>query len=107
MTLDELFEKVNEKARDFTPAEPAPDAKILLNIEGPDPRQWLASFEGGKGALAVYAGEGPDATVTVASDTLIAIATGKLKAAMAFLTGKVKIDGDTDLVGALGKLWPK
>ncbi|MDR1036931.1 MAG: SCP2 sterol-binding domain-containing protein [Deltaproteobacteria bacterium] len=107
MTLDELFVKANEKAADFQPSDPAPDAKILLNIEGPDSRQWFASFEGGRGSLAVYGGEEPDVTVTVAGDTLIDIATGKLKATMAFLTGRVRIDGDADLVGALGRLWPK
>ncbi|MDR1081946.1 MAG: SCP2 sterol-binding domain-containing protein [Deltaproteobacteria bacterium] len=106
MTLDELFEKVNRKAADFVPDESVPEAKILLNIEGPDGRKWLAAFEGGRGRLDVYAGEEPDVTVTVSGDTLIAIATRKLNTTMAFLTGKVKIDGDAELLSALGRLWP-
>ncbi|MDR1041241.1 MAG: SCP2 sterol-binding domain-containing protein [Deltaproteobacteria bacterium] len=107
MTLDELFVKANEMAADFKPDGPVPDAKILINIEGDDSRRWLASFADGKGRLAEYAGEPPDATVTTGADTLIAVATGKLNATMAFLTGKVIVDGDADLLGSLGRLWPK
>jgi putative sterol carrier protein len=106
MTLDELFDKVNRKAADFEYSGTAPDVKILLNIEGPDSRMWLAAFEGGKGRLAVYAGEEPDATVTVQADTLLDVANGKLSATKAFLTGKVSVDGDMDLLGALGRLLP-
>ncbi|MDR3154806.1 MAG: SCP2 sterol-binding domain-containing protein [Deltaproteobacteria bacterium] len=106
MTLDELFRKANEKAEGFGPGQPAPNARILINIEGPDSRQWLAAFEDGKGRLAEYAGEAPDATVTVSGDTLLAVAARKMNATMAFLTGKIKVDGDAELLRALGKLWP-
>jgi putative sterol carrier protein len=106
MTLDELFDKVNEKAATFTPGEEAPDARILLDIEGPDPRKWLASFESGKGAIRVWAGEAADVTVTVPGDTLLAVAEGRLSTAKAFLTGKVRIEGDMDLAMNLGRLWP-
>ncbi|MDR2612427.1 MAG: SCP2 sterol-binding domain-containing protein [Deltaproteobacteria bacterium] len=102
-----MFDKVNEKAATFVPTRPAPDAKILLNIEGPDSRQWLAAFEDGRGRLAVYAGEAADVTVTVSEDTLLSVATHKLTTTMAFLTGKVRVEGDMDLVGALGCLWPE
>jgi putative sterol carrier protein len=106
MTLDELYSKVTEKAGTITFPPGQPDALILLDIHGDDPRRWLVSFRDSRAAVSEYAGETPDVTASASGDTIVSIAERRLKPFRAFLTGKLKIKGDRDLLRRLSEIWP-
>ena len=105
MTLDELYAKIAEKAAKTTSAG-APDASILLDLTGADPRRWLVRFNGGKISISDSDPGPPDLTVTAAAETIIKVATRKTSPMAAFITGKIKVKGDSALAGQLKNIWP-
>jgi putative sterol carrier protein len=106
MTLDELFETISAKAKILSVPDSIEKSKILLNIDAKNPRQWLVDFMGDKVELRDYADELPDVTVTLSEDTLIGIATHEKSPTWAFMTGKIRVDGNVNLVKKLSKIWP-
>ena len=59
------------------------------------------------GVCSVHEGvaEGADVTLTVSDENLIALLTGSLSGVMAFMTGKLKVDGDLMLAKTLPDLF--
>ncbi|MDR2199936.1 MAG: SCP2 sterol-binding domain-containing protein [Deltaproteobacteria bacterium] len=106
MNLDELFEKMESKARTAVPPADAPDCRVLLDVQGEDPRRWLVSCQNGAVAVSVYAGGETDASIILGADTLIGVATRALSPAMAFFTGRLKIKGNKSLLKQLSLIWP-
>lgn len=106
MTLDELFAKMIDKSKKVS-LEGAPQASIVINLTGSDPRRWLVRLDGGKIAVSEAADfRKADLTVTASGETIIKIATKQARPVAAFMTGKVKISGDQNLVGQLKNIWP-
>jgi putative sterol carrier protein len=106
MTLDELYAKMVAKAAKTT-ASGAPDASIRLNLTGGEPRSWLVRFREGRVSVGLSEdGDAPDLTVTATGDTLIKVATRRTNPVAAFMTGRIKISGDSSLVGQLKNIWP-
>jgi hypothetical protein len=134
MTLDELYEKICHKAGEADYPEDAGAASVRLDIKGKGKTTvWMADFRGGKASIKKgeildktspghfsqlssdpssglpadpFAGENPDASVSVSEETLIAIASKKKSLTMAFMTGKIKVKGDKGILGRLKQLWP-
>ncbi|MDR2459819.1 MAG: SCP2 sterol-binding domain-containing protein [Deltaproteobacteria bacterium] len=112
MTLDELYEKIIEKVGNLSlPAEGEP-ASILLNIDAKPSRQWLVNYKDGKVGVKALGPESPspdapDVTVSISEDTLLQVVEKKMSTSHAFLTGKVKVKGNFDLLAKLGKIWPE
>jgi alkyl sulfatase BDS1-like metallo-beta-lactamase superfamily hydrolase len=106
----EWFEEVNEAARanhdlsevvggvrlvlqQVVTGGPAGDIRYVVRIED--------------GTVTVASGEAPDADVTVAEDheTAVALHRGELRAAHAFMTGRIRVSGNTQaLLGAQAAL---
>jgi putative sterol carrier protein len=111
MTLDELFEKITSKVTDLDIEAPFKEASVILNIEGEEERVWFVDFKEKKVTLKEYQADeeieaSPDVVVSVSENTLISLATRKMSPTWAFMTGKVRVEGNLDLVGQLGKIWP-
>jgi putative sterol carrier protein len=93
----------------FRSAAATSSARLLQVITGPDgeTRYWITIGEGaidmGLGAL-----EDPDATVSQSYDTAVALARSELSPVTAFMTGKIKVQGNMGLLlglqGALARL---
>ena len=93
----------------FRTAAGATAARIqqIITADGGETHYWITIQDGvidmGVGDL-----ETPDATITQSYDTAVALATGKLNAVTAFMTGKIKIAGNMGLLlglqGALAHL---
>lgn len=66
------------------------DCTVQLNISRP------AHVRIVDGACTVHEGAAtdPDVSLTMSDDNLVALMTGKLTGVMAFMTGKLKVDGD-------------
>jgi putative sterol carrier protein len=95
MNVNQFFEAL--------PARYNPSAAVGLtktiqwNITDADPGVWAFEIVDGEGRLVPGGVEDPDTTFTTDTETWIAIAQGRQDAMRAFMTGRLKITGDTML----------
>lgn len=79
----------------------------VITTADDDSHYWLA-LDDGEIDLGVGSLPDPDATVTQTYETAVALARGELGAVAAFMTGKIRIDGNLmqlmQLQGALSRL---
>ena len=91
-TCEEIF---NEMPNRFD-AEAAGDweAKVQYKIEGDGGGNWIVAVSGG--SATVTTGEADDASATVETDaeTWVGIAEGSVEPTTAFMTGKIRIQGN-------------
>jgi len=92
VTCAEIFSAMPENFD----AEEAGDweAKIMYKVEGEGGGTWVMNIAGG--ALTITEGEIGDAGATVSTDaeTWVGIAEGTVEPTTAFMTGKVRIEGN-------------
>lgn len=74
------------------------NATYQWDITGDNGGKWFATFSDADGAkIGEGQAENPNITITVAAQDWVDIVGGKLNPQMAFLTGKLKIQGDMTL----------
>jgi len=66
-------------------------------ITGEDGGEWNVTVANGEAAVAQGKAESPSITLTMEAANFVALVTGKLNGQTAFLTGKLKIQGDMTL----------
>lgn len=72
---------------------------ILFDLSGDNGGQWYVNIADGKLDVAQSApAAAPNATVKMSADDFTAMSTGSLNPMMAFMTGKIKVDGDLNSV---------
>jgi|SRR5690606_7308245 putative sterol carrier protein len=72
---------------------------ILFDLSGDNGGQWYVDIADGKLNVAQGApGATPSATVKMSADDFTAMSSGSLNPMMAFMTGKIKVDGDLNSV---------
>jgi len=104
MTIGELFETMPAR---FDPAAAADVTKTLQwNITGDEAGVWAFQIVNGIGQLISGGVEKPDTTFTTSAKTWTAIAEGKQEAMKAFMTGKLKVDGDMMLAMKVPQFFP-
>ncbi len=97
-TVKEIFEK-------HIPArfEAKPDvvqkinAIYQFNISGPGGGTWLVDCTQPGGKISAGTAASPKCTVAAVDSDFLAIVNGKLNAQMAFMSGKIRIQGDMGL----------
>ena len=67
---------------------------IQLDFSGPEAGTWNASVNNGQFSYGQGPAQNANATVTVNSDDWLKILRGELNAVSAFMSGKIKIQGD-------------
>jgi len=77
------------------------DGIAQLNISAPT----YVVVKDGKCSIHEGVAESADVTLTVSDENLIALLTGNLSGVMAFMTGKLKVDGDLMLAKTLPELF--
>jgi putative sterol carrier protein len=78
------------------------DAVYLFDIS--DAGQWRVAISGG--SVSVDEGAGPaDVTIATSEDTLLRIASGRQNPMTAYITGKVKLQGDVSTALKLQQLF--
>jgi putative sterol carrier protein len=95
-TVAELFEKMPgqfnaEKAGDM-------NATILFDLSGDEGGQWSVTIANGACDIVPEAVDSPLATVRMEAGDYKDMITGKLNPMMAFMSGKVKVEGDLNSV---------
>jgi putative sterol carrier protein len=76
-----------------------------FNIEGDEGGKWNVKVADGEASVAEGAADSPSITLTMTAENFIALVTGKLNGQTAFLTGKLKIQGDMTLAMKLASVF--
>ena len=99
----EFFEKFEKRAAENTDAATAPNAIYQFNITGDGGGEWSLDCTTGKTSDFVSTGthDSPGATITVSSEDWLGMLNGSLNPMQAFMSGKIKIDGDMTLAMSL------
>ncbi len=92
MTVGELFAALSERLD--TEAAAGLNRTLQWHITDEEPGVWAFEISDGKGRLIPGGVENPDTTFTTSSATWMAIAEGRKDAMKAFITGKLKVQGD-------------
>lgn len=74
-------------------------------INGDDGGEWNVTVANGEAAVAQGKAESPSITLTMDAANFVALVTGKLNGQTAFLTGKLKIQGDMTLAMKLASVF--
>ena len=95
-TVAELFERMPSQFQ----ADKAGDmnAVILFDLSGEGGGQWSVAIADGKCSVTQGAASSPKATVRMDAGDYHDMVTGKLNPMMAFMSGKVKVEGDLNSV---------
>jgi putative sterol carrier protein len=104
MTVGELFDALSTRLD----AEAASGLHRTLqwHITDEEPGVWAFEINDGSGRLIPGGVAEPDTTFTTSGETWMAIAEGRMDAMRAFMSGKLKVDGDMMLALKAPKLFP-
>ncbi|MBK8987518.1 MAG: SCP2 sterol-binding domain-containing protein [Chloroflexi bacterium] len=81
-------------------AEKAGDlnANVVFDLSGDGGGAWTVSVANGKATVAEGASPGATATIRMAASDYEDMTSGKLNPMMAFMSGKIKVEGDLNTV---------
>lgn len=96
MSVTEIF---NSMASNFN-AEKAGDlnASVVFDLSGDEGGTWTVTVADGACNIQEGSSDNASATVKMAADDYEAMTSGKLNPMMAFMSGKIKVDGDLNTV---------
>ena len=102
-SVSEFFEKFETRAAANPDAATSPNAVYQFNITGDGGGDWALDLTKGKTDGFVVKGthDSPGATITVSSEDWLGMLNGTLNPMQAFMSGKIKIDGDMTLAMSL------
>jgi putative sterol carrier protein len=102
-SVAEFFQKFEMRAGENTDAATAPNAVYQFNITGDGGGEWNLDLKKGKTSGFVSTGkhDSPGATITVSAEDWLGMINGSLNPMQAFMSGKIKIQGDMTLAMSL------
>jgi len=102
-SVAEFFEKFEQRAAENNDAATAPNAIYQFKITGDGGGEYYLDLQKGKTSDFVGKGthDGPGATITVSDEDWLGMINGTLNPMQAFMSGKIKIDGDMTLAMSL------
>ncbi|PIE81909.1 MAG: sterol carrier protein [Chloroflexi bacterium] len=103
MSVAEIFSNM---AANFN-AEKAGDlnASVVFDLSGDGGGAWTVSIADGKCDVKEGVADDPTATIKMAAADYEAMTSGKLNPMMAFMSGKIKVDGDLNTVMKIQSLF--
>jgi putative sterol carrier protein len=96
MSVAEIFSSMSDNFN----AEKAGglNATVVFELSGDDGGAWSVSVADGKCDVQEGAVDNPTATIKMSASDYEAMTSGKLNPMMAFMSGKIKVDGDLNTV---------
>ena len=104
MTYEELVKQVQEAYLDADASKVKEHLAIQFNVEGEAAGAFYLEVAEGKLIVQPYEYHDRDALVTTKAAVLQDIAAGKLDVVKAFLTGKIKVDGNVGKAALLKEI---
>ena len=104
MTYEELVKQVQEAYLDADASKVKEHLAIQFNVEGEAAGAFYLEVAEGKVIVQPYEYHDRDALVTTKAAVLQDIAAGKLDVVKAFLTGKIKLDGNVGKAALLKEI---
>jgi putative sterol carrier protein len=103
-TITELMTVTMPKA--FIPEKAVGiDSIIQFKFTGSEVSEWYLVIKDGKCEVTKGVHSEPKMTMTVDADSYIKISSGELDATMAFMKGKVKVNGDMNIALKMGQFF--
>ena len=98
-TPSDFFEAFDRAARADPEAATLPDAVFRFELAGDGGGAWKLDLRKGttEGFVHTKGGPEPDATVHVDAANWVALTTGQMNPMRAFMSGKIRVDGDLKL----------
>lgn len=97
-TIADIFtNKIAKKLQDNPDLASSINASYVFNLEGDGGGQWTMDLTSSPGEVKEGAIDEPNLKVTMAASDFKELIDGSLNAQMAFMTGKLKIEGDMPL----------
>jgi putative sterol carrier protein len=94
--LEPVFEAMPER---FQASKAAGESfTVQFNLTGEGGGQWHAAIDDGKLDVGQGISESPAATLTMDANDFLQMSDGNLNPMMAFMSGKIKVDGDLNTV---------
>jgi predicted lipid carrier protein YhbT len=104
-SVKDVFERhMPEKLRNKPDVVSKINAVYQFNISGPSGGQWSVDCTQPGGLIAAGAAAAPKCTVACTDADFLNIVNGKLNAQMAFMSGKLRIQGDMGLAMKLQQI---
>src|SRR5438105_15928052 len=100
--MSNVIEFLQKMTKAFDPSA-ATGTSCVLQFNTSKPA--YITIKDGKAALAEGNAPGPDVTLIMADEDLIALLKGELNGMQAFMTGKLQLEGDMMLAQRLGTLF--
>jgi len=94
--LQPIFDSMTERFQ----ADKAGDLDMIVqfDLSGDGGGQWYASIKDGAMSVDQGSADGPQATLKMDADDFALMSSGDLNPMMAFMSGKIKVDGDLNSV---------
>lgn len=89
--------EARDKAEDLT-------AVYQYHIVGAGGGRWVLTFDEGAATITPGTVDKPDVTITIDEEDMLAMSSGELSGVEAFMTGKLRVDGDAVLGMKLGSI---
>lgn len=103
-TLKEVFAGLQEKLADPSKMK-GTTALYQFELTGDDEGNYYVKFDDGAAAVTEGKADAPDITLTMDADDFKSMIAGQLNPMMAFMSGKLKIQGDMSLAMKLQSLF--
>jgi putative sterol carrier protein len=95
LTVEDLFNQLPGRLRPDAAA--GLDATLQWNLTDLDPGVWAVQVRDGQTELIPGGVPTPDTTFTTTSDVWLDVSEGRQEAMSAFMTGRLKVEGDMTL----------
>lgn len=96
MTPQQIFDNVEERFQ--SDKADGVNMSLVFDLSGENGGQWSVVVNDGKCDVSKGTTDNPDATIKMDADDYVAMTRGDLNPMMAFMSGKVKVDGDINSV---------
>ena len=81
-------------------------ATYLFDISGPNGGRWTLIIQNGKCELKEGQANSPSVTISISDEDWLSIQKGSLNSQMAFMMGKLRVQGDMGLAMKLQSMFP-